>query len=102
MPNVFTSQEFNRSAIFNGLPVKSLKHNGASKFISRYADNEFRGKTWTKREVTEQLTLIPNPEVLKFTEEVRDADGKGLAEAIEIVKAAGYKIMKPVNDWVEL
>mgnify|MGYP003647292406 CR=1 FL=1 len=102
MPSTFTSQEFNRLAIFNGLPADSLKSKPSAKFINRYADNEFRGKTWTKREVTEQLTLIPNPEVLKYTEEVRDADGKGLAEAIEIVKAAGYKIMKPVNDWIEL
>lgn len=102
MPKVFTSQEFNRQAIFNGLPAESLKHTGCSKFISRYADNEFRGKTWTKREEVEQLNLIPNPDVLKFTEDVRVTHSPAIDEAIEIVKDAGYKVMKRVDDWVEL
>ena len=102
MPSTFTSQEFNRLAIFNGLPAASLKSQPSAKFISRYADNEFRGKTWTKREVPEQLNLIPNPEVLEYTEDVSVTHSDAIYEAIEIVKAAGYKVMTRVHDWIEI
>lgn len=84
MPNVFTSNQFNSQAVKNGYPKQLLKRQGLSKFIRKYADNgvEF-SKTWTKRSAA-------RPQV-EMTEQ----------SMIEYLKGKGYKIMKPVNDWIE-
>jgi len=82
MPNSFTSNEFNKRAIKNGYPVRSLKRKGLSSFIKKYADNAYEGsKTWMKKNKNQTTT----------TEE----------DMIKHLKGKGYKIMKPVNDWVE-
>ncbi|MAG87322.1 MAG: hypothetical protein CMB97_08140 [Flavobacteriaceae bacterium] len=82
MPNSFTSNEFNKRAVKNGYPAKSLKRKGLASFIRKYADNAYEGsKTWVKRNKTNRL----------MSDE----------EMIEHLKNKGYKIMKPVNEWVE-
>ncbi len=84
MPKSFTSHEFNKRAIKNGYPAKSLKGKGLASFIRRYADNAYEGsKTWIKRDETKTTDTISE------------------LEMIEYLKSKGYKIMKPVNEWVE-
>ena len=103
MPRVFTSFQFKAKAIENGYPVDETIGQRWYPFFRRYADNAVpKGKTWTKREPCEQLNLIPNPEVLTYSEDVRVTHSPAIDEAIEIVKDAGYKVMKRVHDWVEL
>lgn len=82
MPNSFTSNEFNKRAVKNGYPAKNLKRKGLSNFIKKYADNAYAGsKTWVKK----------NQNQSKMTDE----------DMIKHLKNKGYKIMKPVNDWIE-
>ena len=82
MPNSFTSNEFNKRAIKNGYPSNLLKRKGLASFIRKYADNAYEGsKTWVKRDKTKKI-ISEN-------------------EMIEYLKSKGYKIMKPVNEWVE-
>ena len=82
MPNSFTSNEFNKRAIKNGYPSNLLKRKGLANFIRKYADNAYEGsKTWVKRDETKKI-ISEN-------------------EMIEYLKSKGYKIMKPVNEWVE-
>ena len=82
MPNSFTSNEFNKRAVKNGYPVKSLKTKGLSNFLRKYADNAYVGsKTWIKRDVKNS----------SLTDE----------EMIKHLKSKGYKIMKPISDWIE-
>ena len=82
MPNSFTSNEFNKRAVKNGYPAKNLKRKGLSNFIKKYADNAYVGsKTWVKK----------NQNQAKMTDE----------DMIKHLKNKGYKIMKPVNDWIE-
>tara|TARA_R110001583_G_scaffold8832_1_gene41736 strand:+ start:800 stop:1150 length:351 start_codon:yes stop_codon:yes gene_type:complete len=103
MPRVFTSFQFKAKAIDNGYSVDDAIGQRWYPFFRQYADNAVpKGKTWTKREPCEQLNLIPNPEVLTYSEDVRVSHGDGLAKAIEIVKDAGYKVMRRVDDWIEL
>lgn len=84
MPNSFTSNEFNKRAIKNGYPTKNLKGKGLASFIRKYADNAYKGsKTWVKRDKNKNTGIISEPEM------------------IEYLKSKGYKIMKPVNEWVE-
>lgn len=89
MPNSFTSNEFNKKAISNGYPRKSIQRKGLSNFIRKYADNAYRGsKTWIKRSSKEKK------EDKQYAFETFD-------EIIAFLKSKGYKIMRPVNEWVE-
>jgi len=82
MPNSFTSNEFNKRARKNGYPAKNLQRKGLASFIKKYANNAYPGsKTWIKKTSSESL--------------IREE------EMIEHLKSKGYKIMKPVNEWVE-
>src|SRR5574344_815075 len=88
MPNSFTSQEFNKMAIKNGYPAKNLKSKGLANFIRKYADNDYRGsKTWVKRSAKEK-------------KEDRQYSYETFDEIISFLKSKGYKIMRPVNEWV--
>lgn len=82
MPEWFTSNEFNKLAIQNGYPARRLRQKGLSSFLRRYADNAYKGsKTWIKRNTK--------------TDDLNDI------EMIAYLKNRGYKIMKPIKDWVE-
>ena len=84
MPNSFTSNEFNKRAIKNGYPAKNLKRKGLANFIRKYANNTYNGsKIWVKIDKNKNTGIINEPEM------------------IEYLKSKGYKIMKPVNEWVE-
>ena len=89
MPNSFTSNEFNKRAVKNGYPAKNLKRKGLSSFIRKYADNAYYGsKTWVKRRA-------------KVKKEDRQYSFETFDEIISFLKSKGYKIMRPVNEWVE-
>lgn len=89
MPNSFTSYEFNKMAIKNGYPAKKLKIKGLANFIRKYADNAYKGsKTWVKRSAKEK-------------KEDRQYSFATFDEIISFLKSKGYKIMRPVNEWVE-
>ena len=98
MPDVFTSHEFNRRAIQNGFPAIKIKHCGLAKFIRKFATNDERfSKTWTK---------IPDKKAYK---EIKMSDFSTIKtmsmtedEMIIFLKNKGYKIMKPIQDWIEL
>lgn len=86
MPDVFTSNQFRKQAIKNGYPVKLCKV-GFSAYLKKYADNDiFKTRTWAKK---------PSTKIQKI-----DA-GLNEEEMILYLKNKGYKIMKPVNEWVE-
>jgi hypothetical protein len=89
MPDVFTSNYFNNQAIKNGYPEELLKRKGLSKFLHIYAynSNEF-SKTWTKKK---QKVSLDNKSIALSDEEM-----------INHLKSKGYKIMRPVNEWIEI
>jgi len=92
MPRIFTSNAFNSKAVKNGYPKRLLKNNGLAWFLHKYADNDKdRTKTWVKR----------NTAITYQTEIIKEYKFKNVDEIISFLKNKGYKIMKPVNDWVE-
>ena len=96
MPRIFTSNEFNRRAIKNGFPAIKIKHCGLAKFIRKFATNDERfSKTWTK---------IPDKKAYKEIEmsDFSTISSMTVDEMIIILKNEGYRIMKPVQDWIEL
>jgi len=101
MPDIFTSREFNIKAIANGYPERMLKGKGLAVFIARFAKNDYhRSKRWTKLTAPEftDLKINKQTELTELTEFNFDLS---LEKAVELLKNNGYKVMKPVSDWVE-
>lgn len=87
MKDVFTSNEFNKKAIKNGFNPAIIKRKGLSNFLHKHATNEYFGsKTWTKK--TKSVKRVE----FNITEE----------EAIAFLKSKGYKILKPITDFLEI
>lgn len=99
MPRIFTSNAFNKKAVENGYPRYLIKNNGTAWFLHKYADNdEERTKTWTKKAKDIVLDIsafsnISKSNMYRFS---------SIQEIIAFLKSKGYKIMKPVSEWVEL
>lgn len=103
MPKVFTSFQFKAKAIENGYPVDQTIGQRWYPFFRRYADNAVpKGKTWTKRDDVDHLNLTPENEPLKYTEDVRHYPSDALQDCIDTVKSFGYKVMRRVDDWIEI
>lgn len=98
MPDRFTSREFNAAAVINGYPERMLKGKGLAPYIARFAKNDYyRSKTWTKLTAPE----VTKPVVYQQTELNECSCNLSLEKAVELLKNNGYKVMKPVADWVE-
>ena len=92
MPSIFTSNAFNQQAVKNGYPKRLLKNNGLAWFLHKHADNDkVRTKTWIKR--TNKVNNDNREESYYFS---------NLQEIIDFVKSKGYKVMKPVSEWIEV
>lgn len=90
MPDIFTSNNFSKIASLNGYPTHLLGNKGLGWFIKRYAYNEDKySKTWTKKTFRGFHKKDPPPDLITD------------AEMIIHLKSKGYKIMKPVNEWIE-
>ena len=85
-----TESYFKSTAIANGYPKDDALKTKFFPFLRLRATlNKVKGKTWAKKAMTNELHFDPFIET-------------SLEEAIKTVKAAGYKVMKPINDWIEL
>ena len=102
MPDIFTSFEFNRAALENGYPERLLRGRGLANYLRRFADNDFyRSKQWTKKGAT---PAVVQTKIAEETTEPKSSniEGVSIEECIQILKNAGYKVMKPVSEWEEL
>jgi hypothetical protein len=93
MKDSFTSKQFNKRAVLNGYPKEKIETNsGLGNFIKKYADNAYKGsKTWIKRKPNNFVT----------TRQEEGYHFRNFEEIIDFVKSKGYKILKPISDWVE-
>ena len=88
MPNCFTSTQFNQKAFANGYPKPRSRNKGLADYISNYATNQGEySKTWIKKS-----HVIKSENNNTMTED----------KAVAFLKSLGYKIMKPVSEWIEL
>jgi len=87
MNYVFSSNEFSKLARHYGIS-NDLVHRGVlASFLHRNARQMESRRMWTKLN-----GQIPHKE--QSTDK--------LSDAISLLKQNGYKIMKPINDWIEL
>jgi hypothetical protein len=106
MPTNFTSREFTLAALSNGYPERMTKGRGLAPFIKRFAVNDYyRSKRWTKTEASVGLgnlagahSRVSDASCQQINLIAIDDD---LEAAVELLKKHGYKIMKPVEEWIE-
>lgn len=85
MSYVFSSNEFSKRAKKNGL-LQTLINGGAlSSFLHNNAIQDGSRRMWRKKN-----DLI-----------FEKSKSEQIADAIKLLKSEGFKIMKPVNDWIE-
>jgi hypothetical protein len=87
MNYVFSSNEFSKLARHYGIS-NHLVHRGVlASFLHRNARQMESRRMWTKLDGQ-----------IHHKEQSTDK----LSDAISLLKQNGYKIMKPINDWIEL
>lgn len=94
MDHTFTSSEFCQRAIVNGFSKEYVRAQGMSKFIRQLAtQNRPKGRVWTKKEKAKVIV-----EENLFAPEVSENNVQAM---IRSLKLKGYKIQKPVTEFVE-
>lgn len=83
----FSSNEFSKKARKNGLSKQQVNNGAIAFFLHRNAVQGETRRMWRKH----NKGLTPNYEL-----------SDKIMEAIDLLKANGYKIMKPVSDWIEV
>jgi hypothetical protein len=82
----FSSNEFSKKAKKNGLSQQEINNGAIALFLHR---NSVQGETkrmWRKGNGITSHNLNPDK----------------ITAAINLLKSHGYKILKPISDWVEL
>jgi len=82
----FSSNEFSKQAKKNGLSQQEINNGAIALFLHR---NSVQGETKRMWRKGNSITSH-NPKTDKIT------------EAINLLKSHGYKILKPVSDWIGL
>lgn len=96
MPDHFTSRDFNKQAIANGYPASWIKRKGLSPFLHKYALNQgYASKTWVKKSVTKNKP--PKYQI----EKTENYTFESVDDIIKFIKSKGYRVMRPVGEWVE-
>lgn len=85
MPMMFSSNNFSIASQKNGLDKYLINQGIIVQFLSKNCKRVSK-RIWEKKPTN--------------TAEITNEDK--LAEAIKLVKSYGYKVMKPVNEWIEL
>jgi len=81
MKSVFSSNEFSKKAKKNGLSAKEINNGVIALFLHQNAIQMESRRMWKK---------------------YNGVNLNDLSDAIQLLKSHGYKVMKPVNDWVEV
>ena len=82
----FSSNEFSKKAQKNGLSKQEVNNGVIALFLHRNAVQGETRRMWRKHN--------------GLTSDKQKSDK--IMEAIDLLKSNGYKILKPVSDWVEL
>ena len=94
MNDIFTSFIFGEAAIKNGYPKELLRNGGNYRFLMKHCTNAgYRSKTWHKNSSKKDNIS---------SQTVTENNSNDIKNAINILKNAGYKIMKPVDNWEEI
>lgn len=89
MPDFFSSFDFAKKARENGVPAKITEQGHGRDFLLKHTPTrQMTAKTWWKNSSTGK--------------QIKEDKEDRISEAIKLLKEKGYKILKPINEWVEL
>jgi len=88
MGSTFSSNEFSKRAQRNGLTKHEINNGVISLFLHRNAIQGHTRRMWRK----EKAINIDRQKV----------EDTSIDYAIKLLKSKGFKVLKPVSDWVEL
>lgn len=90
LPKEFTSAEFYKACRLYGVQERVLQSGAATLFLNKnfYSTSPTK-RQWAKKEMPNEL----------FTEQLTEDPIK---HAIEVLKKAGYRILKPITEYKEL
>ena len=91
MSSTFSSNEFSKKAKKNGVLRKEINNGVLALFLHRNAIQGDTRRMWTKKNVVAENNVVS-----------KKVSSDKISEAIELLKNNGYRILKPVSDWVEL
>jgi hypothetical protein len=86
MSSTFSSNEFSKQAQKNGLSKREINNGVIASFLHRNAVQLETRRMWRKKD--------------GLSSEKEKSDK--IKEAIDLLKSNGYKVLKPVIDWVEI
>lgn len=83
MPHCFSSNYFAKKAKINGLTQLEVNNGVVSSYLShKCIKDKTSRRMWYKQDIS--------------------TNNNELQYAINLLKLNGYKVMKPVNDWIEI
>lgn len=95
MPRYFSSNQFCKVAREHGYPDWEIERDKHVNFLSMNCTRDIHSnRMWYKKTTHIQNSIVFNDQI---KQDVNTVD-----EAIRILKAEGYKVMKPVTEFVEL
>lgn len=89
MPDFFSSFDFAKKARENGIPSKITEQGRGRDFLLNHTSTkQITSKTWRKKRSEKK--------------QIKEDEKTKISEAIKLLKENGYKILKPINEWIEL
>ena len=97
MDDEFTSNEFSRMAEFNGITREEILNGVVAEYLRPRCNRLGSNRKWGKKSIKKIEFKTNDPDIrnIKSDEEI-------INEAVELLKLNGYKVLKPVSEWVEL
>lgn len=84
MSMTFTSNEFCMKARQNGLSQSRINSGAVGDFLHENAIQCGTKRTWRKKS------------------EIKNREFTRIEDAVAFLKSQGYKVLKPINEWLEL
>lgn len=90
----FSSNEFSRQALKNGLSKRTIDKGIMRDFLVRNCHRGDTKRMWVKKY---------NTHTIEWKTPIHDSVvNDPIQDAIELLKSKGYRVMKPVSEWVEI
>lgn len=86
MTFIFSSNSFSNRAKKNGLTKQQINNGAISHFLRLNAIQDGSRRMWRKKNNLPEENSV-------YTK---------ISDAISLLKTHGYKVMKPINDWIEI
>ena len=97
MPYIFSSNQFAKVAVSKGLPKTLVANGDIGSFLKNKCHRGNSKRMWVKKN-----NNIPKNETFSAEIIAKENTSISLIEAIAILKANGYQVLKPITKWEQI